>query len=383
MTKTLADLVAFHDRCLAARYASGKIPIATLFEAYFDGKVDFRGDIYELLAARHELTSHTFTPEHVRYFVTKFVPQTISHTKGHDQKLVRGHYDRGNDFFAAFLGPSMVYTSAYFAEPGQSLEQGQEQKLDRVCSKLTLRPGERFLDVGCGWGTLVLHAAKHYGVDATGVTLSRNQADFGNARIAAAGLAHRARILCMDYRDLGKTKFDKIASLEMVEHVGVKHLSEYFRRIHDLLADDGRFVLQWTGLRRRSSQEDLVWGLFMSKYVFPGADASLPLGPMMSAGEKAGFEVQTVENVSPHYRHTILKWHKNWIDHRAAIVASYGERWYRIWNVFLAWSAVIAGQGTAACFQVLLHKNLNAFDREQWIGARAVGTRAELPAAAE
>jgi cyclopropane fatty-acyl-phospholipid synthase-like methyltransferase len=375
----LTDYVVFKDKKLEARYANDRIPIDTLFEAYFDGLVDIPGDIYELLNNRYSVVKHQFTPAHVRYFATRFVPEVASHSKKLDEKLVRWHYDRGNDFFAAFLGPRMVYTSGFFTDPSQTVEQAQDQKMDMVCQKLQLKQGETMLDIGCGWGTLALHAAKYYGANTTGVTLSKNQAEFGNARIKEAGLSDRARILCMDYRDIPKTRYNKISSLEMVEHVGVKNLTPFYKQVYDLLDDDGLFFLQWTGLRRNSKMEDLVWGLFMAKYIFQGADASLPLAPMVNVMEKSGWEIHSVENVSTHYELTIKKWHDNWLSNKDEMIKAYGERWYRIWHVFLAWATTIAGQGTAACFQVVSNKNLNEFDRDIWVGQTSLGERMKLP----
>lgn len=377
---TLADHVVFHDQKLASKYKNDRIPIDTLWEAYFDGAIDIPGDIYALLHDRHVVAKHPFTQEHVKYFFTKFVPEFAIHSKKLDEKLVRWHYDRGDDFFGAFLGPRMVYTSGYFTNPNQTVEQAQDQKMDLVCQKLDLHAGDKLLDIGCGWGTLTMHATKHYGVDGTGVTLSKNQAEFGNERIKANGLEGRARILCHDYRDIPKgQKFNKISNLEMVEHVGVKNLKPFYEQVYELLEDDGLFLMQWTGLRRNSKMEDLVWGLFMAKYVFAGADASLPLAPMMNVMEKANWEIHSVENISYHYRITIKKWHDNWLSNRDAVVKAYGERWFRIWHVFLAWATTIAAQGTAACFQVLAHKNINEFDRSRWIGKAAMGHSISIP----
>jgi cyclopropane fatty-acyl-phospholipid synthase-like methyltransferase len=374
----LSKYVVFNDRSLERRFTNRPIPIDTLFEAYFDGALDIPGDIYDLLEDRHAVAKHVFTKEHVTYFLTKFVPEFAVHSKEYDQKLVRGHYDRGDDFFAAFLGPRMVYTSAFFTNPEQSVEQGQDQKMDLVCKKLMVKPGDKFLDIGCGWGTLTLHAAKNYGADATGVTLSKNQAAYGNGQIANAKMSDRARVLCMDYREIPPGRYRRISNLEMVEHVGVKNLGPFYRQVYDLLDDQGIFCMQWTGLRRRSSLEDLVWGLFMAKYIFPGADASLPLAPMMNVMEKAGLEIHSVENVSEHYRLTIRKWHQNWMSNKEQIVSAYGERWYRIWHWFLAWATTVAGQGTAACFQVISHKNVNHFDRSVWIGSTGLGDRVKF-----
>jgi sphingolipid C9-methyltransferase len=370
---SLQDYVVFNDKRLEQRYANARIPIDTLFEAYFDGTLDIPGDIYDLMRDRHAVAKHVFTPAHLRFFLSRFLPESLVHSKSVDQRLVRDHYDRGDDFFAAFLGPRMVYTSGYFTDPGQTVEEAQDQKMELVCRKLMIQAGDTFLDIGCGWGTLTKFASERYGAHATGVTLSVNQAEYGNRAIADAGLADRARILCRDYRDIAAGKYRRIASLEMVEHVGVKNLRKFYRQVYELLEDQGTFCLQWTGLRRGASVEDLVWGLFMSKYIFPGADASLPAAPMINAMERSGFEIRSVENVSPHYRLTIRKWHANWMRNREAVIAVYGERWYRIWHFFLAWSVTIAGQGTAACLQVIANKNINSFERSVWIGHGALG----------
>jgi cyclopropane fatty-acyl-phospholipid synthase-like methyltransferase len=300
------------------------------------------------------------------------IPEWLGHTKSQDRRIVREHYDRGDDFFESFLGPTMVYTGAFFEHPGQSLEEAQYAKIDRVCSKLRVRPGDDVLDIGCGWGTLVARAAQHFGARATGVTIAETGAARGNARIEREGLTGRASVECLDYRDIPRRRYDRIVSLEMVEHVGIKNLSGYLAIVRDRLKDDGLFLLQWCGLRRGGDDgvppvgmrpEDMVWGLFMNKYIFPGADASLPPSEMLMALEKAGFEANSVENVSVHYALTIQRWHDNWKRNRAAVVQSYGERWYRLWHLFLGWSWRIALQGSSACFQVVAHKNLDGFDR--------------------
>jgi cyclopropane fatty-acyl-phospholipid synthase-like methyltransferase len=357
--------------------------MTTLYEAYFDGRADLVSDIWEFLDERDALVRYELTAEHVRFFFEKFIPAVAIHSKAQDERLVRGHYDRGNDFFGAFLGERMVYTAALFPRgpDAMTLEEAQDAKMDRVCEKLLLKPSESLLDVGCGWGTLVRHAATRFGADATGVTISKNQTAFGNARLEAAGVAERARLLCLDYRDIPSRSFDKIASLEMVEHVGVKNLPRFFEQMNALLKNDGVFLLQWTGLRRGAGgrvhdpvtgmrAEDLIWGLFMNKYIFPGADASLPLSRMLGYMEKAGFEIHSAENVSIHYAWTIRKWHANWAANERAVRAAYGERWFRIWNLFLAWSARIAEQGNAACFQVVANKNRDGFDRTKFVHGR-------------
>jgi cyclopropane fatty-acyl-phospholipid synthase-like methyltransferase len=386
----LHDFVVFRDESLAQRARRGKLPMSTLLEAYLDGALDIP-DLERFLDARLELVEYSLTLEHVRQLLFRMVPEWSTHSAERDQKLVRGHYDRGDDFFAAFLGERMVYTSAYFNDEAESLEQGQDNKLDLVCRKLRLGPGAEFLDVGCGWGTLALHAARAYGAKTTGVTLSVNQTDFGNARIAQAGFRESARIECLDYRELPQKKYDRIASLEMVEHVGLKNLVEFFEIISSRLEDDGLFLLQFAGLRRGGAlgvppvgmrPEDMIWGLFMNKYIFPGADASPPLSTMSKAMERAGFGIFSVENISIHYSLTLGRWHENWQKNASAIQRSYGERWYRLWHFFLGWSRRIGAQGNSECFQLVAHKNLDSFDRRIFLPKASLGRPPAPPPAA-
>jgi sphingolipid C9-methyltransferase len=369
MTRTdaslpLSDYVVFNDAKLARKYATDSIPISTLYEAYFDGTIDIPGDLSEFLRKRHYFVKHTITRQHLQWAVTNFVPEFVAHSKESDARSMRDLYDgRGDDFFRAFLGERMQYTCAHFSSPADSLAQAQEQNSERICQKLGLRPGQRLLDVGAGWGTLIAHAVTHHGVDATGVTLSESQASFARRRFLELGIAGSAQVLNLDYRDMPPGKFDRIACLEMVEHVGVKNLKGFFEQLQNYLVDDGLFVLQWTGLRRLLRPEDLMWGLFMNKFVFPGADGALPLSSMLKVVEKAGWEVQSVDNTSTHYVHTLRAWRHNWESSRASVVATHGERWFRIWHFFLAWSEIVAEQGSAACYQVLLNKNVDSYDR--------------------
>jgi cyclopropane fatty-acyl-phospholipid synthase-like methyltransferase len=378
--KRLSDFVEFRDRRLETRARHERLPMSTLLEAYLDGAVNIP-DLEGFLDARAELVKPSLTLSHVKQLVTRMVPEWTIHSRAQDQRIVRGHYDRGDDFFQAFLGERMVYTAGFFKDESETLEQSQDNKLDRVCQKLLLRPDQELLDVGCGWGTLALHAARRYGVRATGVTLSLNQAAFGRARSEQQGLEERATFECTDYRTMPYRKYDRIVSLEMVEHVGIKNLGKYFEIVYDRLTDDGLFLLQFTGLRRGGPEgvppigmraEDMVWGLFMNKYIFPGADASLPLSEMLKAMEKAGFDVNSAENVSVHYALTVRRWHENWQRNRELVQRAYGERWYRLFHFFLAWSWRIGEQGTAACFQVVAHKNLDRFDRRRFIQHRTL-----------
>lgn len=245
----LSDYVVFKDDRIERRHKARPLSMAELHEAYLDGSLDIP-DLAAFLDARSELVDFRITSGHLRFLITRMLPEWLIHSKSQDQRIVRDHYDRGDDFFEAFLGESMIYTSGLFRDETDSLEQAQRNKMNVVCEKLRLAPGHTLLDIGCGWGTLVAHAAKEFGADATGVTLATKGAAFGNARIASEGVSDRARVLCVDYRDIPAQKYDRIVSLEMVEHVGVKNLAKYFQVVREHLKDDGFFLVQWCGLRR-------------------------------------------------------------------------------------------------------------------------------------
>jgi cyclopropane fatty-acyl-phospholipid synthase-like methyltransferase len=252
-----------------------------------------------------------------------------------DEEQVRDHYDRGDDFYAWFLGKPMIYTSGVISDPNreESLEELQDNKLGIVCEKIGLQKGERMLDIGCGWGTLARFASVNYGAHVTGITLGRNQTAWGNRGLKAAGIQEeQSKILCMDYRDIPvpEGKYNKITCLEMAEHVGVRHFSTFLSQVYDMLEDDGVFFLQIAGLRKAWQFEDFTWGIFMSKYVFPGADASTPLGWVVDKLEGAGFEVKHVDNIGVHYSATIWRWYRNWLANKDKVTAKYGDRWYRV-----------------------------------------------------
>jgi cyclopropane fatty-acyl-phospholipid synthase-like methyltransferase len=252
---------------------------------------------------------------------------------GTDEEQVRNHYGRGDDFYSFFLGPRMIYTSGIIASLNthETLEQLQDNKLFIVCRKLDLQAGDRMLDIGCGWGTLARYASTNYGTHVTGITLGKNQTAWGNKGLKADGIPDtQSQILCMDYRDIPSATYNKIACLEMAEHVGVRHFSSFLKQVYSLLGDDGVFILQLSGLRKSWQYEDLVWGLFMNRYIFPGADASTPLGFYISSAESAGFEIKGLDTIGIHYSATMWRWYRNWVGNREKILEKYGGRWYRV-----------------------------------------------------
>jgi cyclopropane fatty-acyl-phospholipid synthase-like methyltransferase len=229
----------------------------------------------------------------------------------------------------------MIYTSGIISDihKEETLEQLQDNKLAIVCEKIGLKAGEKLLDIGCGWGTLAKFASINFGAKATGVTLGRNQTAWGNNGLRKAGISEeQSNILCMDYRDIPVPagNYDKITCLEMAEHVGVRHFAGFLKQVHDMLDDDGVFFLQVAGLRKAWQYEDLIWGLFMNKYIFPGADASTPLGFYISSLESAGFEVKSLDTIGVHYSATLWRWYRNWMGNKEKIEAKYGGRWFRV-----------------------------------------------------
>ncbi|AET37277.1 uncharacterized protein Ecym_1018 [Eremothecium cymbalariae DBVPG len=373
--KALESYLTFHDDKLAEKYHGKKIPMETFHELYFAGKVSFNGDALEALEYRHDWAQFSFTLSLFKFFLFSMIPEVIMHTRSQDEEQVRGHYDRGDDFYSWFLGPRMIYTSGVISDVNveESLEQLQDNKLKIVCDKIDLAPGEHLLDLGCGWGTFATYASKVYGAKVTGVTLGRNQTKWGNDKLRLQGISkEQSRIVCCDYRDTplatseGK-KYDKITCLEMAEHVGVRKFKSFLQQVYDSLEDDGIFFLQIAGLRKPWQYEDLIWGLFMNKYIFPGADASTPLDFVVSNLEGAGFETVSVDNLGVHYSATLWRWYRNWMGNKDAVISKYGKKWFRIWEYFLAYSTIISRQGSATCYQIVLRKNLNAYHRINYV----------------
>jgi cyclopropane-fatty-acyl-phospholipid synthase len=260
---------------------------------------------------------------------------------------IRFHYDRSNDFYRLFLDPRMVYSCAYFQSPGMTLADAQAAKLDYVCRKLDLRPGERFLDIGCGWGALVGHAANCYGAVATGCTLSRAQYDY-----AIAAFGSRVAILDKDYRVL-TGRYDKIASVGMFEHVGPRHARGYFHKMAELLAPGG-LLLNHAIARFRGVRDDAAT-LFVRRHVFPGGRL-MDLDRTVRAAEENGFEVLDVENLRRHYALTCRWWRERLEANREAALRFVDEATLRTWRIWLAGSALSFEEGAIAVYQVLLGK---------------------------
>jgi cyclopropane-fatty-acyl-phospholipid synthase len=272
-------------------------------------------------------------------------------TKREDAKAIAFHYDVSNDFYALFLDRRMVYTCAYFRRPDGDLDQAQEDKLELVCRKLRLAPGERLLDIGCGWGSLVVWAAERHGVRAHGVTLSRAQAEYAQAWIRRLGLEDRARVDHLDYRDLpADLRFDKVAAVGVIEHLGIRNYARYFARVHELLEPGGLFLnhgitheKDW----RRSSQTE-----FLERHVFPNGEMD-NVSHILDVLERARFEILDVESLRAHYARTTRQWVERLQANSERARALVGERVYRTWIAYLASSSVGFTQGSLGLYQVV------------------------------
>jgi cyclopropane-fatty-acyl-phospholipid synthase len=279
-------------------------------------------------------------------------PRGRRHTPERDRRSVRHHYDLSNDFFALFLDRSMTYSCAFFSRDGSSLEAAQSAKLELTCSKLALQPGERVLDVGCGWGSFAIHAAREHGAAVTGITLSEPQAQLARERAAEAGVADRVDIRVMDYRELAAEPFDAIASIGMVEHVGATRIDEYMRTLARLLRPGGRLLNHGISRLRVGDPEA---GPFSERYVFPDA-APLHLSRIQSAIEAAGLETDHVEGFRSDYAETLKHWMRRLDEHRDEAERLVGPERVRVWRLYLRAARNGFRTGFTSVFQVRCRK---------------------------
>jgi cyclopropane-fatty-acyl-phospholipid synthase len=362
-----APVVVVRDR-KALGYLLGEPNQIGLARAWVTGALDVEGDLGPVLDLRHRLGNVTVTsrarvrlawralraagPSVLRRPPVPSIEARAHgapHSRARDRDTVRHHYDVSNRFYGLVLGPSMVYSCAYFAERTEPLEAAQERKLELICRKLRLQPGERLLDVGCGWGALLIHAARHHGVHGVGITLSEPQAEWARERIRAAGLSDRLEVRVADYRELAGERFDKIASVGRYEHVGREHLAAYAASVHAMLRPGGLFLNH--GIARAAS-EPPSGDTFISRYVFPDGELH-PVTAVMDAMAETGFEVRDVESLREHYPLTLRRWLANLDEHRDEVVAEVGEARERAWRLYLHGSAQSFEDGEISVYQVL------------------------------
>ncbi|QBR91629.1 class I SAM-dependent methyltransferase [Nocardioides euryhalodurans] len=273
----------------------------------------------------------------------------LRHSKGRDAGMISHHYDVSNRFYELVLGPSMTYTCAVYRTPEDTLEQAQAEKYDLVCRKLDLQPGQRLLDVGCGWGGMVRHAAREYGVHALGVTLSRQQASWAKEAIDREGLGDLAEVRHLDYRDVVESGFDAVSSIGLTEHIGVRNYPAYFAHLRDRLRPEGR-LLNHCITRTHNRRQDI--GAFLDRYVFPDGELT-GSGRIITEAQDAGLEVMHEENLRRHYALTLTGWGRNLRDHWDEAVAEVGEGTARVWGLYMAGSRLAFERNEIQLHQVL------------------------------
>jgi len=353
----------------------GRDPLR-LAEAYFRGDIDVEGDFFAALSLKNHLHSIRISARDLlsTLFAALRLPASAgeatnfasdrttlhgrgvkAHSKKENLDAIAFHYDVSNEFYALWLDEAMVYSCAYFESPAVDLAQAQQAKLDHICRKLLLKPGERLLDIGCGWGALVIHAAQHYGVHAHGVTLSRHQLLMAQRRIDEAGLQDRVTVELRDYRDLqGEEIYEKVASVGMFEHVGLKNLPVYFATVQRLLKPAGlclnHGITNFTaGWNKTLSTE------FINRYVFPDGQLDT-ISNVQRVMERADFEIADVESLRPHYALTLRHWVSRLEQNQKRALEHVSESTYRIWRLYMAACALEFESGEIGVYQVLASK---------------------------
>jgi len=337
-----------------------------LARAYISGEIEVDGDVYELLDAMADLTLHDLTRAEQVRLARKLLPLWLRHrqpppaleyrppgrlhSKFRDSKAISHHYDVSNRFYEWVLGPSMAYTCAVFPRADATLEEAQAAKHELVAQKLALRPGMRLLDVGCGWGGMVMHAAAEHGVQALGVTLSRNQAEWAQAEIERRGLGGLAEVRHLDYRDAPESEFDAISSIGLTEHIGKDNLPGYFASLYERLRPGGRLLNHCITQPRTPLTKRL--DPFIARYVFPDGQLE-PVGHLVSVMNDTGFEIRHEENLREHYALTLAGWCRNLEEHWEEAVAEVGIGRARVWRLYMAASRLGFERDNIQLHQVL------------------------------
>ena len=344
-----ADVVLEVRSPRAVQYLAGAPSQLGLARAYVAGDLEIIGDAYTALSRLYPMPLDHLSWSDKLALAREFAPHAFKrpapppqerrlngrrHSKRRDADAIHHHYDVSNRFYSWVLGPSMAYTCACYPTDDSTLEEAQEYKFDLVARKLGLEPGMRLLDVGCGWGGMVMHAVKHYGVTAIGVTLSEQQASYGKESIEQAGLTSQAQIRFSDYRDVPESGFDAVSSIGLTEHIGRANYPSYFSFMYDKLRPEGR-MLNHTITRPHDNWVSYFKTSFINRYVFPDGELSGP-SQVMTAMNSAGFEIRHEENLREHYALTLKHWCQNLEDHWDEAVAEAGLGTARVWRLYMA-----------------------------------------------
>lgn len=342
--------------------------LESLGEAYVEGRIDLSGSVQDLIDVAWRLAESGDQEAHAAGTVARLM-QRIAHVGQHskeaDRAAIQYHYDVSNAFYAEWLDPAMVYSCAYFAQGDESLAQAQLKKIDHILTKLRLAPDQRLLDIGCGWGALVMRAATHFGARCVGVTLSQNQFELARERVREAGLQDRIEIRLQDYREVSGP-FDRITSVGMFEHVGLKHLPDYFRRVHDLLTPDGWALNHGiTSTDARNGETSWGGGRFIDRYVFPQGE--LPhIGTVLQTLQEGGLEAVDVEGMRRHYARTLQLWSAAFEAKTERIKHLVDEKRWRIWRVYLVGSQWAFEHDQVSLFQVLCRRAGQLAQGQPW-----------------
>jgi cyclopropane-fatty-acyl-phospholipid synthase len=322
-----------------------------LGEAYVKGKIDIEGKLSDIINISYSLARSTVTSASKLARVRRY----FNHSKTSDKKAIQYHYDVSNEFYKLWLDENMVYSCAYFENGDEDLATAQIKKIDHILTKIQVQPGQRLLDIGCGWGALVLRAAQKFGAQCVGVTLSQNQFDLATQRVKDAGLEGQIEIRLQDYRDV-EGQFDRITSVGMFEHVGRKNLPGYFQKIHDLLTEDGIAMNHGiTSSDYDSGETALGGGEFIDKYVFP--DGELPhISLALESMQRGGLEAFDVESLRRHYAHTLDIWADNFEAKAEQARHLVDDEKFRIWRVYLAGCAYAFENDDVSIYQVVCRR---------------------------
>ena len=325
--------------------------LSNLGKAYVEGLIDVEGSLVDIVEMAHQLAQRSLKPEGIFGRVAK----RYSHSLREDRRAIEHHYDVSNDFYKLWLDPQMLYSCAYFETGAENLEQAQVKKLDHILTKIQAQPNDRLLDIGCGWGALVIRAAQNFGCRCTGITLSHEQFALAQERVKALGLEERVEIRWQDYRNV-RGKYERITSVGMFEHVGVTHLEAYFATIRNLLADDGVAMNHGiTSSDADNGQTAYGGGDFIDQYVFPHGELA-HIGTVLTQMQRGGLEVFDVESLRRHYVLTLRHWADAFEAHTQTIRQMVGEKKYRIWRIYLLGCAQAFEHDEISLFQVVCRK---------------------------
>jgi len=368
----------FHSPVAISSIVAGRDRLR-LVQAFFRGDIDIEGDFFAALHLKDHLdTIRLSWHDRLNALLPALRLQLISraasaassahtssvghlvtgHSRTESRAAVEFHYDVSNDFYALWLDPSMVYSCAYFESRADTLAQAQNAKLDHICRKLRLQPTDHLLDIGCGWGALLIHAARHYGVRAHGVTLSQQQLELATHQIAQAGLQDRVSVALQDYRDLpGESVYDKVASVGMFEHVGLKNLPVYFSTVQRLLKPSGLFLNHGITHYVEGWDKKTLSTEFINRYIFPAGELDT-VGNIQRRMEHAGFEIADVEALRPHYALTLRHWVARLEQHHVQALEHVSESTYRAWRLYMAACALEFESGDIGVYQLLACKRV-------------------------